>query len=42
MYLGSLVLAGPILLSTVGFGIAIVWFTELDSLRLARLNDRVP
>ena len=42
IYLGSLVLAGPILLSTVGFGIAIVWFTELDSLRLARLNDRVP
>ena len=40
IYLGSVVLAGPILLSTVGFGIAIVWFTEFDSQRLGHLNNR--
>jgi hypothetical protein len=42
VYLGSTVLAGPLLFAVVGFGLAGLWFAEFDSHAVSDANSHVP
>ena len=42
IYLGALVLGVPFLVSLVGYGAAVVGFTEFDTSSWMRFNDRIP